>query len=298
MRLTLAQLEAFHWTMRLGSAHAAAERLHLSQPTISVRIRALERGLERKLFERRGGRLRATTAGAALAVQAEQMLGLATRIGHDGADPLRTRLRLGAPDSFAMVCLPRLLGLLERDYPELTVDISVDNSLVLNRRLNQRDLDLAFISNPEVGEGVRSEMLGAQDLAWVASPRLKLAGRTIRPRDLAGCQIFTNPDPSRLHALVRDWFGRAGVEPGRISTCNSLVLMRRLIVSSAGASLMPTAILQAELRSGVLQRLATRPAIQEQRLYAAYHADAAGPGIATILAITRRMLARTRFLAR
>jgi len=298
MKLTLAQLEAFHWTLRLGSAHAAAERLHLSQPTISVRLRALERTLERKLFERRGRRLQATTAGAALAGQAEQMLGLATRIEHGGADPLRTRLRLGAPDSFAMVCLPRLLGLLERDYSELTVDISVDNSLVLNRRLNQRDLDLAFISNVEVGDGVRSELLGLQDIAWVASPRLSLAARTVRPRDLAGCQIFTNPEPSRLNALVRDWFGRAGVEPGRISTCNSLVLMRRLIVSSAGVSLMPTAILQSDLRSGVLQRLATRPAIPEQRLYAAYHADAAGPATATILEITRRILSRSSFLVR
>ena len=101
MKLTLAQLEAFHWTLRLGSAHAAAERLHLSQPTISVRLRGLERGLERRLFERRGRRLEATTAGAALAVQAEQMLELATQIELGGADPLRTRLRLGAPDSFA-----------------------------------------------------------------------------------------------------------------------------------------------------------------------------------------------------
>jgi DNA-binding transcriptional LysR family regulator len=298
MKLTLAQLEAFHWTLRLGSGNAAAERLHLSQPTISVRLRALERGLERKLFERRGRRLRATTAGAALAVQAEQMLGLASRIEQGGADPLRTRLRLGAPDSFAMVCLPRLLRLLERDYPELTVDISVDNSMVLNRRLNQRDLDLAFISNVEVGERVRSELLGMQDIAWVASPKLNLAGRAVRPRELAGFQIFTNPEPSRLDTLVRDWFGRAGVEPARISTCNSLVVMRRLIVSSAGVSLMPTAILQSELRSGVLQRLAARPAIPEQRLYAAYHADAAGPAIATILATTRRMLSRMSFLVR
>ena len=298
MKLTLAQLEAFHWTLRLGSVRAAAERLHLSQPTISVRLRVLERSLERKLFERRGRRLQATTAGAALADQAEQMLGLATRIEHGGSDPLRARLRLGAPDSFAMVCLPRLLGSLERDYPELIVDISVDNSLALNRRLNQRDLDLAFISNVETGEAIRSEMLGAQDLAWVASPRLHLGGGTLRPRDLAGFQIFTNPEPSRLDTLVRDWFGRAGVEPGRISTCNSLVVMRRLIVSSAGLSLLPTAIVRSDLRSGILQRLETHPAIPEQRLYAAYHADVAGPSIATILVFARRILSRTNFLMR
>ena len=54
-RPTLSQLEIFLWIAWLGSLHAAAERLGLFQPAISLRIRELERLLGTLLFHRRGG---------------------------------------------------------------------------------------------------------------------------------------------------------------------------------------------------------------------------------------------------
>jgi len=52
MRFTLHQLEAFVWTARLGTVHAAARHLHLTQPAISHRIRDLEEELGTQLFDR------------------------------------------------------------------------------------------------------------------------------------------------------------------------------------------------------------------------------------------------------
>ena len=54
MRLTLAQIETFYWIARLGSFHAAARRLSLTQPSISGRIRELELDLGCALFDRTG----------------------------------------------------------------------------------------------------------------------------------------------------------------------------------------------------------------------------------------------------
>jgi DNA-binding transcriptional LysR family regulator len=295
MKPTLAQLEAFHWTAQLGSVLAAAERLHMSPPAISVRIRMLEEGLGRKLFERRGRRLAVTPAGAALLSDAEQIVGLAFRIS-EGGSRQHIRLRLGAVDSFAMVCLPKLLQFLERDYPELKVDISVDNSLVLNRRLDERELDLAFLSVPEVGGHLQSRLLGRQQPVWVASPRLGLGRRPVRPRDLAGLQVFTNPQPSALDDLVRDWFGNAGLDPTRLSTCNSLKVIQQLTVSGAGVSLLPMPIMRSDLRSGRLEALDARPAVPPQRMLAAYRADIWGLDVTRFIAIARSVMSRTRFL--
>lgn len=299
MKPTLAQIEAFHWIVRLGSFHAAAERLHVAQPTVSVRIRTLERATGLKLFERQGRHVRLTEAGADLARKSERMMTLAAEIigRHAAYDPLRSRLRLGAPDNFAMVCLPLLLQALEREYPALKVALTIENSAVLNRLLNDRHLDFAFLVDPELGGHVRAELLGRQDIAWVAGPQIKLPRRPVRPADLAQYQIFTNPEPSRLIDLMRDWFSRAGLEPPRVSTCNSLSVITRLTMVGAGVSLLPTAIIASELRAGLLRRLAVRPAIAEQHLYAAFQADQAGPGINSIMSITRGILARTKFLA-
>lgn len=298
MAVTLAQLEAFHWIARLGSFHAAADYLHLAQPTVSVRIRALEQQVGARLFEREGRAVRLTGAGAELAEKAERLLAIAGDISgrKAAADPLKTRLRLGAPDSFAMVCLPMLLRLMEREYPDLKVALTVENSAVLNQKLNDRELDIAFLVSPELAGHVRSQPLGRQDIAWVASPRLGLAGRLLRPADLARFQVFTNPEPSRLIVLVRDWFARSGIDTVRISTCNSMSVIIRLTVAGTGVSLLPTAILRSELKTGALQRLDTAPSGTTERLFAAYQAGEPAQRVATVLALARRVLARTRFL--
>jgi DNA-binding transcriptional LysR family regulator len=295
MRLSLAQIEAFHLVVQLGSVQAAAERLRLSSPTVSVRLRLLERELDRKLFERRGRKLEVTAAGAALVADAEQILGLARHIA-GRISPSQVRLRLGATDSFAMVCLPEMLQRLEREFPELSVDITVENSVVLNRRINDGQLDIAFFNKAQVRDHVRSEFFGNQDDSWVASPRLALSSQRIKPRDLIDLQIFTNPKPSGLNEQVLEWFSRSNLQPARLSTCNSLAVVVGLTVAGAGVSLLPTAILQSELRSGLLHRLQARPAIARQPLFAAYHVDAAGRYITRMLELARDVLSRTRFL--
>ena len=96
--------------------------------------------------------------------------------------------------------------------------------------------------------------------------------------------------------LVHDWFARAGLVVSRLSTCNSLSVITKLTAVGAGVSLLPTAIIESELRSGALRRLTVRPAIATQRLFAAYQAEQAGPGMSTILSTARAILARTEFL--
>ena len=60
MRITLRQIEAFYWTARLGSIHAAADHLNFSQPAVSSRIKELETALNVELFSRRNQRVQLT----------------------------------------------------------------------------------------------------------------------------------------------------------------------------------------------------------------------------------------------
>ncbi|MGE0239701.1 MAG: LysR family transcriptional regulator, partial [Parvibaculaceae bacterium] len=54
MRLTISQLEALYWTAKLGSVQKAAEHLNLAQPTVSLRLRALQEDLRVEVLERAG----------------------------------------------------------------------------------------------------------------------------------------------------------------------------------------------------------------------------------------------------
>ena len=298
MQGTLTQLETFYWITRLGTFRAAAAQLYVTQPTISLRVRDLERTLGVRLFERHGRQMRLTTEGDGLLPVVRRMMDLAEQISanHAVADPIRRRFRLGAPASVALSCMPGLLGALKRQYPEFGVALTIDNSMVLRDRLNARELDMAFVVEPVVEPYVRMELLGAMHHAWVASPRLGLPRNGVEPKDLLRYQVFTHPEPSNLMLLVRNWFGSAGLEPEHLSTCTDLSVIIRLTAAGEGVSLLPPAILTTELRLGALQTLEARPEIARPHLYAAYQVDKIGPSMSTLLKIAREAVAQSSLL--
>jgi len=295
MRATLGQIEAVYWIERLGGFRAAAVQLNLTQPTISLRIKSLEEALGVRVFERSGREARLTAEGAALMPLVIRLMDLAGQITaqHAARDPLIGRLRLGAPASFGLSSMAQLLGELRKHYPELTLALTIDNSVVLCQRLNARELDLAFVVEPEVEPYVRVEPLGPMTHAWVASPRLGLRQKWVEPRDLMRFHVLTHPEPSSLMMLVRHWFASAGLEPQQVSTCNDLSVIIRLTAAGEGVSLLPPAILSSELRTGGLKLLKARPGLERPHLYAAYQVGKAGRSVATVLETARRVTARS-----
>ncbi len=302
MKPTLNQIEAFHWIARLGTFHAAGAQLNLTQPTISLRIRGLEEALGCKLFERIGQRVRLTGDGAQLLPTAERIVALSGQLasGGNGTGSLFGRMRLGAPDSFGLTCMACMAGLLsalKERHPELSVALTIDNSAVLAQKLNQRELDFAFLVDAAVEGHIRLEPLGMMEIVWVGSPRLDLPKRAVRPVDLLRLPIFTNPEPSNLMAMIRAWFAVAGIEAPPLSTCNSLSVILRLTLAGEGVSLLPTAILSKELGTGRLRALGARPAIARSQLFAAYQADTLVSGALTVIDIARKVIRRSRLLA-
>jgi DNA-binding transcriptional LysR family regulator len=268
MRIQTSQLEAVLWIARLGSFRAAAAQLNLSQPTISMRVRELEHHLGITLFDRSGYRARLTEAGRETVRLAERILSLAEEMEQRSAQSLTLAepIRLGAVDSFALTLLPALLAQLEEKFPHLRVELLIDFSFNLNRRLQRGELDVAFLTGPVDGQALWVEPLVRQPLAWIASPHLPLPARVLRPDDLCGLAILTNPGPSHLFRAVQDWFAAADVKPERIMTCNSLTIMARLVASGFAITLLPIGILRPELALGTLRLLRTAPQVNPHEL--------------------------------
>ena len=292
MKFNLPQLEALLWVVRLGSFGAAAARLNVTQPAVSVRIRDLEAAVGGKLFLRDSYRAKPTPLGREMALQAERVIEACDALEGRFApgDALRGPIRIGVADSFAMTSLPQLLRDFERRFPGARAEIRVDFSVLLNRSLQAGDLDIAVLTAPAPGALVTVEPLEMLELVWVAAPRLALpASRTLRPADLAAVPIITNPEPSNLYTSIAGWFAAAGVQPARIHTCNSLVIMTQLAREGAGVSLLPSGILSKELRSKTLRVLKVAPRIPAHPLAVAYRRDAPGQGLKTLAKMIREL---------
>ncbi len=263
MRASLAQLEAFYWIARLGSFHAASRHLHVTQPTITARIADLERILDAKVFLRSNQQSRMTARGRTMFDTVGRMLRLSDEIAISsrGGNTLRGLLRLGAVESVALLTLPRLLPRLIADYPDLKVELTLDVGTSLNRKLLASELDIAVLTDPQVGEAHVVEPVGLIELAWFASTRMRLPRGEIKPRHLRDLPILTMPNPSTIYTSMTAWFNAADVAPTRVSTCNSLALMAQLISAGQGVAVLPSAMVRADVDSGKIRMLPTRPAM-------------------------------------
>ena len=108
--LSLKSLEAFYWVARQRSFHAAAERLCVTQPSVSYRIKELEQQLGRALFIRAGRNVRLTRHGQALLHHAERMFEAAQDLDNQfrSKSAIQGNFRIGVTDAFSVICLPDL----------------------------------------------------------------------------------------------------------------------------------------------------------------------------------------------
>ena len=284
VRFNLAQLETLFWVVHLGSFRAAAQRLNVTQPAVSVRIRDLEAAAGGPLFLKGSYRAKPTPLGRELAAQAEHVISAcdALEARFASGEELSGAIRIGVADTFAMTCLPELMRGIEKRFPRARAEIRVDFSALLDASIRAGDLDIAVLTAPAPNPLVSVEPLAPLALRWVASPRLALRKGALKPADLAPLPIITNPNPSHLYTSITSWFAAAGVQPAHLNTCNSLVIMSRLALEGAAISLLPTAVLRREIESGGLRLLNVSPRIAPHALAVAYRRDAPGQGLRTL----------------
>src|SRR5665647_696295 len=205
MRVTLRQIEAFYWTAKLGSIHAAANHLNFSQPAVSSRIKELEGVLKIELFSRKNQRVHLTAEGRNAVAQAERVLSAGQdfeRLGGAGP-PLEGVLRLGSDESTAMVALPEILSQLKLRHPKLMVELSIDVGAILTEKLRKRELDIALHTNSGAASHVIDELLGWVEFQWVASRNLDIRGGDFVPSMATQLPMVTNSPPSTLNGLVQ-----------------------------------------------------------------------------------------------
>jgi len=188
----------------------AGEQLQLSQPTVSQQVRKLELAAGRQLVAR-------DTRAVSLTDNGDAMLGFARSIlaAHDQAaayftgSAMRGRLRFGSADDLALTQLPQILRDFRQLYPQINLELTVNQSGALARRLKAGQLDLVYIKQePDQPDG---RVVRRERLVWVAHKSLQL-----EPDQPVPLIVYQAPSFSRSAAI------RALEDAGRTwrITCN------------------------------------------------------------------------------
>jgi DNA-binding transcriptional LysR family regulator len=217
----------------------AGELLDLSQPTVSQQVRKLEVAAGRQLVAR-------DTRAVALTDNGDAMLGFARSIlaAHDQAaayftgSAMRGRLRFGSADDLALTQLPQVLRDFRQLYPQINLELTVNQSGVLARRLQAGQLDLVYIKQePDQPEG---RVVRRERLVWVAHKSLQL-----EPDQPVPLIVYQAPSLSRSAAI------RALEDAGRTwrITCNVREINGVLAALRAGigVAVFPQSLIPADL---------------------------------------------------
>jgi DNA-binding transcriptional LysR family regulator len=293
MAITLAQVRAFERIARLGSFHAAAQHIGITQPSISHRIQDLEAILATELFLRNGPKVTLTADGHSFLEYADRLLETADEatVRFKKRNPLLGLLRLGVSESFAHVCLSDLMTRLEQQYPKLKTSVTVGDTGMISTLLNEHQLDIAVISEPGVASHIHRVPIGRNELAWIASSRLKLPSGILTPADLAQNHIIVSPHTARLHTTMTNWFSLGGTAPSRVSTCNSLSVTLSMIRSGFAIGLVPVRLVADELVRGELVAVPVTVPVEAHRVFLCYQIVEFGPDLEAIVGLTKELIA-------
>src|SRR5262245_3071162 len=143
------QLAAFCAVVEKRSFSQAAELLGVTQPAVSLQIRALEERLGRRLLDRSGRRVEPTEAGLALYRTAQRMLQVERQLieefEHEDTGELRGSLTIGASTGPGAHMVPLLLCELQREHPSVRVALTVSDTHTVIEQVAGRELELGVV---------------------------------------------------------------------------------------------------------------------------------------------------------
>ncbi len=285
--MNLRFLEAFYWVAKLHSATRAAERLSITQAGVSSRLAALEAALKTPLFERRDRRRTLTPAGLRLLPRAERMLNLERdiRLDLDMADPGLPILRLGTIETTVHTWLPGLLDALRRDQQDTELELTVENTPLLEDLFRRGMLDVAILARPMAGDGIRCLPLPPLEITLVQRPAPGDAATRvdIDLAALAARQLLTFQRGSPTQSALLDLFRRAGATPHHVHGVSSLSAMLRLVENGFGVATLPVDLVREDLAAGRLQVVRPPEPLPSLPIFVTYRVDPGSQALDTIV---------------
>ena len=239
--LNLDHLQTFSDVIALGSFTAAAEKLKLSQPAVSLQIRQLERRLGVLLIERIGRRARPTAAGVELLGHVGQIEAVVSA-ALDGmarhATGAMGRVRLGTGATACTFLLPPILGELRRRFPTLEIMVSTGNTSDMIKAIDENLLDVGLVTLPVSGRILEITPVLEDEFVVIAPPEMSLPAR-VTAAALSGLPVLLYEPGGNTRRIADEWFARDGVSLKPVMSLGSVEAIKEMVGAGLGCAVLP-----------------------------------------------------------
>ena len=242
--MELRQLNSFVVVAEELNVGRAAVRLHLTQPSLSRQIAALEHDLGVELFARVRRRFVLTAAGAAFLADAKELLRQAEEAVRNAQRTQRGELgtlRLRFVQSATFEALPRLLGAFREAYPEVVLDLQTLTTLQQTDALRDGRIDVGLLRLPGAEPGLSSRVVSQDPLVVALPAKHRLAQRKrISLAELAedAFVLYGRASGPSVHSAIVGYCRAAGFVPRIVQDANDVQTIVSLVAAGLGVSLL------------------------------------------------------------
>ncbi|QOZ25470.1 LysR family transcriptional regulator [Bradyrhizobium sp. CCBAU 51753] len=239
--LNLAYLESFRVVIASGSFSAAAERLQLTQPAVSLQVRQLEKSLNATLIERVGRKARPTAAGSALLSHAEQ-INAAVTSAVDAVTQQTSgtagRVRLGTGATACIFLLPPILRALRTALPSLEITVTTGNTAEIAKAVEDNTIDIALVTLPVSGRSFEITPVMDDEFVLIAPRAMALPAR-ITPAVLASKPVLLFEPGGNTRRTADEWLARGRVSLKPLMSLGSVEAIKEMVRAGLGCAILP-----------------------------------------------------------
>ncbi|AAK81293.1 DNA-binding transcriptional LysR family regulator [Clostridium acetobutylicum] len=230
------------------SISRAAERLYISQPSLSQYIIRLENSLGVKLFDRTSATITLTFAGEKYIETARNIINLNNQLTkelNDIANLSKGRVIIGVPSQAGRYILPLVIPKFYKEYPN--IEIIVEENIVseLEKMLLEGKIDIAILTLPVQHEKITYESIMNERIFLIAPkkhPICSVDGR-ISFNFIRNEKFILLKKGQRIRLIVDDIFSRIGAKPNIILEITNLDAAYRMASSGMGFTIVPENVL-------------------------------------------------------
>ncbi|MFC4858051.1 LysR family transcriptional regulator [Actinophytocola glycyrrhizae] len=242
--MELRQVRAFMAVVDEGHVGRAAQRLHVTQPTLSRQVAALERAVGVPLFDRSGRALSLTPAGEVFAAGARDLVRRADDVVSGARRAHRGELgvlRIGFVQSATFEALPRMVRDFRAAWPSVRVEVTAMTTLVQVAALADDALDVGLLRPPVVGPELELRTLSRDPLLVALPGGHRLAERErVALADLAteSFVLYGRESGPAVHDTIVGFCREAGFSPRIVQEAVDVQTIVALVAGGLGVSLL------------------------------------------------------------
>ncbi|WP_194920449.1 LysR family transcriptional regulator [Catenulispora rubra] len=277
-QLNLHRLSIFMTVVETGGFSAAAQKLYMSQPSVSNHVRNLEQSLQTTLIDRSGPRIRPTAEGEVLVEYARRVFLLteeAVAAIREVSGVQTGRLEVGGTTTVGTYLLPRLLARFRDRHNNIECDIVVGNNGQIVKRLLDGELGLAIVAGQPGAPQLKTETVLDERLLLVAAPGHQLTQTVghVTPPQLAAERFLLREPGSQTRDLQEAALIGWDLDDMAKADMWGPETIKQSVAAGLGISLISEHAIDAEVRDGRLVVLDVDPPLRSRPVVVAYRRD-------------------------